>query len=44
MRVIKKFEMRKLKHGCGVVAQNFLLNYFLFKNSENNKKKIDFEW
>ena len=42
MRVIKKFEMRKLKHGCGVVAQNFLLNYSLFKITLNPSKKVEF--
>ena len=31
MRVIKTIEVRKLKYGCVVVAQNFLLNYSLFK-------------
>ena len=42
MRVIKKFEMRKLKHGCGVVAQNLLLNYSLFKITLNPSKKVEF--
>ena len=42
MRVIKKFEMRKLKHACGVVAQNFLLNYILFKITLNPSKKVEF--
>ena len=42
MRVIKKFEMRTLKHGCGVVAQNFLLNYSLFKITLNPSKKVEF--
>ena len=42
MRVIKKFEMRKLKHECGVVAQNFLLNYSLFKITLNPSKKVEF--
>ena len=42
MRVIKKFEMRRLKHGCGVVAQNFLLNYSLFKITLNPSKKVKF--
>ena len=42
MGVIKKFEMRKLKHGCGVVAQNFLLNYSLFKITLNPSKKVEF--
>ena len=42
MRVIKKFEMRKFKYGCGVVAQNFLLNYSLFKITLNPSKKVDF--
>ena len=42
MRVIKKFEMRRLKHGCGVVAQNFLLNYSLFKITLNPSKKVEF--
>ena len=34
--------MRKLKHGCGVVAQNLLLNYSLFKITLNPSKKIEF--
>ena len=34
--------MRKLKHGCGVVAQNFLLNYSLFKITLNPSKKVEF--
>ena len=42
--VIKKFEMRKLKHGCGVVAQNLLLNYSLFKITLNPSKKVEFPW
>ena len=42
MRVIKKFEMRKFKYGCGVVAQNFLLNYSLFKITLNPSKKVKF--
>ena len=42
MRVIKKFEMRRLKHGCGVVAQNFLLNFSLFKITLNPSKKVEF--
>ena len=42
MRVIKKNEVRKLKYGCVVVAQNFLLNYFLFKIALNPSKKVKF--
>ena len=42
MRVIKTFEMRKLKHGCGVVAQNLLLNYSLFKITLNPSKKVKY--
>ena len=34
--------MRRLKHGCGVVAQNFLLNYSLFKITLNPSKKVEF--
>ena len=34
--------MRKLKHGRGVVAQNFLLNYSLFKITLNPSKKVEF--
>ena len=26
----KKFEMREFNYGCGVVTQNFLLNYYSF--------------
>ena len=42
MRVIKKIEVRKLKYGCVVVAQNFLLNYSLFKITVNPSKKVEF--
>ena len=42
MRVIKKIEVRKLKYGCVVVAQNFLLNYSLFKITVNPRKKVEF--
>ena len=42
MRVIKKIEVRKLKYGCVVVAQNFLLNYSLFKITLNPSKKVKF--
>ena len=42
MRVIKKFQMRKLKHGYEVVAENFLLNYSLFKIPLNPSKKVEF--
>ena len=42
MRVIKKIEVRKLKYGCVVVAQNFLLNYSLFKSTLNPSKKVKF--
>ena len=28
---MKNFEMRECNYGSGVVTQNFLLNYFLFK-------------
>ena len=42
MRVIKKIEMRKFKYGCGVVTQNFLLNYSLFKITINLSKKVEF--
>ena len=34
--------MRKLNYGCGVVAQNFLLNYSLFKITLNPSKKVEF--
>ena len=42
MRVIKKIEIRKFKYGCGVVTQNFLLNYSLFKITINLSKKVEF--
>ena len=42
MRVIKKIEVKKLKYGCVVVAQNFLLNYSLFKITANPSKKVEF--
>ena len=42
MWVSKKIEMRKLKYGCGLVTQNFLLNYFLFKITINLSKKVEF--
>ena len=42
MRVIKKIEVRKLKYGCVAVAQNFLLNYALFKITLNPSKKVEF--
>ena len=42
MRVIKKFEMGKLKHGRGVVAQNFLLNYSFFKIIAKPSRKVQF--
>ena len=34
--------MRKFKYGCGVIAQNFLLNYSLFKITLNPSKKDEF--
>ena len=34
--------MRKFKYGCGVIAQNFLLNYSLFKITVNPGKKVEF--
>ena len=34
--------MRKFKYGCGVVTQNFLLNYSLFKITVNPSKKVEF--
>ena len=34
--------MRKFKYGCGVIAQNFLLNYSLFKITANPCKKVEF--
>ena len=34
--------MRKFKYGCGVIAQNFLLNYSLFKITANPSKKVEF--
>ena len=40
MRVIKKIEIRKFKYGCGVVTQNFLLNYSLFKITINLSKNF----
>ena len=42
MRVIKKFEMREFSYGCGVITQNFLLNYSLFKITVNPRKKVEF--
>ena len=42
MRVIKKFEMREFNYGYGVVTQNFLLNYSLFKITVNPTKKVEF--
>ena len=42
MWVSKKIEMRKLKYGCGLVTQNFLLNYSLFKITINLSKKVEF--
>ena len=42
MRVIKKFEMREFNYGYGVVPQNFLLNYSLFKIIVNPSKKVEF--
>ena len=34
--------MRKFQFGCGVIAQNFLLNYFFFKMTLNPSKKVKF--
>ena len=34
--------MRKFNCGCGVIAQNFLLNYSLFKITANPSKKVEF--
>lgn len=34
--------MRKFKYGCGVIAQNVLLNYSLFKITANPSKKAEF--
>ena len=34
--------MRKFKYGCGVIGQNFLLNYSLFKITINPSKKVEF--
>ena len=42
MRVIKKFEMREFNYGCGVITQNFLLNYSVFKIIVNLSRKIKF--
>ena len=42
MRVIKKFEMREFNYGYGVVPQNFLLNYSLFKIIVNPSRKVQF--
>ena len=42
MRVIKKIEVRKLKYGCVVVAQNFLLNYSFFKIIAKPSRKVQF--
>ena len=44
MRVNKNIEVRKLKYDCVAVAQNFLLNYSLFKITlnQNPGKKVEF--
>ena len=46
LKVIKegnqKIEVRKFQYRCGVIAQNFLLNYFLFKITLNPSKKVEF--
>ena len=34
--------MRKFKYGCGVITQNFLFNYSLFKITVNPSKKVEF--
>ena len=34
--------MRKFQFGCGVIAQNFLLYYFLFKITINPSKNVKF--
>ena len=42
MIVIKNFEMREYNYGCGVVTQNFLLNYCLFKIIAKPSRKVQF--
>ena len=43
MRVIKKLKKcEEFKYGCGVIVQNFLLNYSLFKITANPRKKVEF--
>ena len=42
MRVIKNIEKRKFNYGCGVVTQNFLMSYSLFKITVKSSKKVDF--
>ena len=40
--VIEDFEKREFNYGCGVVTQNFLLNYSLFKIIVNPNRKMEF--
>ena len=42
MMIIEDFEKREFNYGCGVVTQNFLLNYSLLKISLNPGKKVEF--
>ena len=40
--VIEDFEMREFNYGCGVVTQNFLLNYSFFKIIAKPSRKVQF--
>ena len=42
MRVIKKIEVREFNYGYGVVTQNFLMNYSLFKIFVKPSRKVQF--
>ena len=42
MRVIKKIEVREFNFGYGVVTQNFLMNYSLFKIFVKPSRKVQF--
>ena len=42
MMVIEDFEKREFNYGCGVVTQNFLLNYSLFKIIAKPSRKVQF--
>ena len=42
MMVIEDFEKREFNYGCGVVTQNFLLNYSLFKIIAKPSRRVQF--